>query len=46
MIKKIVSRKDAKTLSFTKSRNKFFPPPPGLPIKGEEHFLPSPGGRD
>jgi hypothetical protein len=38
MIKKIVPRKDAKTLSFTKSRNTLFPPPPGLPRQGGGAF--------
>jgi hypothetical protein len=47
MIKKIASRKGAKTLSLSKMRNKlFFTPTPTSPIKGEEFSLPSPGGRD
>ena len=43
MIEKIASRKDAKTLSLSKMRNKlFFTPTPASPIKGEEFSLPSP----
>ena len=34
MIDKTASRKGAKALSFTKSRNKLFPPPPNLPHQG------------
>jgi hypothetical protein len=41
MIKKIVSRKDARTLCSTKLRNNLFlHPHPTSPIKGEEFVFP------
>jgi hypothetical protein len=44
---RVVSRKDPETLSLIKRCNKLFlHPHPASPIKGEEFFLPSPGGRD